>query len=457
MRNLLAIFGLWLLCGCTGGPVGLLEEASNATSQTICTGVFVSGLPAGDVFRREVRPEPGMSAIAWAVHYDVDRSSREVRARVAGLYASRSVFRDGRGCTLALGGTTARALETRATATALLPNIAGRAIVTASNPALRAAIDREFEEHEGGPLRYTAAVVVVKDGEVVGERYAPGFSVDTPLSGHSIAKSFVNALVAVLVRQGKLDVTSPAGVQEWQSTNDLRRRISIDNLMRMDAGFGFDEGSGASVATHMWYTQADTAHFAASASLSDTPGAAWGYSSRSFQILSRIVGNTVGGGPQGLNDFAHRELFDPLGMSHVTIEYDGAGTMMGAYSVMASPRDWARFGMLYLNDGVVDGRRILPDGWVRYSTTPTLDAGYGAGFWLNNTDAIIPHWGFHWGLAGVPRDAFMARGYMGQYIVIVPSENLVIVRMGYAHGRGADIDGVSRLVRETIAATHSIH
>jgi CubicO group peptidase (beta-lactamase class C family) len=442
-----------LLSACTSDPERLLQEASNATSQTVCTGVFVSGLAPDAVFDRELRPEPGMGAIAWSLRYDVDRARREVRTRLAGRFASRSTFEDGRGCTLVLGGVRTQELTSRTSAPSLLPDIAGPEVVAASVPNVRAAIDAAFLEHAGEPPRNTAAVVVVKDGQVVGERYAPGISVNTPLSGHSMAKSIVNALVGVLTRKGQLRVSAPALAPEWLA-NDPRRSITIDNLLRMDAGFDFDEGAGAGIATHMWNEEADTAHFAASAAPSYATGQVWAYSSRSYQILSRILGQAIGGGPQGVNDFAHREVFEPLGMHSVTIEYDGAGTMMGAYAVLATPRDWARFGLLYLDDGVVGGRRILPEGWVRYSTTPTLNAGYGAGFWLNNSDAIIPRWGFHWGLTGAPRDAFMARGYMGQYLVIIPSERLVVVRMGYSHGHGADTEGVSRLVRDVVAALH---
>jgi CubicO group peptidase (beta-lactamase class C family) len=221
----------------------------------------------------------------------------------------------------------------------------------------------------------------------------------------------------------------------------------------MDAGFDFDEGSGASAATHMWYTQDDIARFAARQPLVAPIGQTWHYSSGSYAILSGILKRTIGG-PQALYDFAHREVFDPLGMRHVTVEFDGVGNMMGAHAVYASARDWARFGLLYLQNGYAGGRRILPDGWVRYSTARTLASGYGAGFWLNRTNAAVPKWGFPWGLPGVPRDAFMGRGYMGQWVVVVPSENLVIVRMGFSHGDAGAMTSVAALVRNVIAGLH---
>jgi CubicO group peptidase (beta-lactamase class C family) len=278
--------------------------------------------------------------------------------------------------------------------------------------------------------------------------------IDTQLDGHSLAKSVVNALVGVLVRDGKVDVNARVPMPEW-SASDPRAQITLDNLLRMDAGFDFDEGKGASTAGVMWFTQDDIAHFAASQPLVSRVGRQWHYSSGSYAILSHVLESDIGG-PQALNDFAHQDVFDPLGMREVTIEFDGVGAMMGAHAVYASARDWARFGLLYLHDGVVGGRRILPEGWVRYSTTPTLGGGYGAGFWLNNVNTPVPTWGFPWGLPGAPPDAFMARGYLGQWIVVVPSENLVVVRMGFSHGGAGEMMSVAKLVRDTVDALHAV-
>jgi CubicO group peptidase (beta-lactamase class C family) len=136
-------------------------------------------------------------------------------------------------------------------------------------------------------------------------------------------------------------------------------------------------------------------------------------------------------------------------MERVTLEFDAMGTLMGANAIFATARDFARLGLLYLNGGRVGSRRILPADWAAFVTRPTAQSGYGAGFWLNTTAAKIPEWGIHWGLSGAPRDAFMARGYLGQYIVVVPTADLVVVRMGQSHGREAEIASVGEIVRET--------
>lgn len=441
-----------LLTGCSVGHGSLLDQASNSASQTICSGTFVMGLPPDTAYKEEMRPEPGVWAIDWALHWDVDRAHREVRSNLLGAFPSRAVFREGRGCTLIHALAPPEPIKIAPPDPSLLTDIAGPEPVAPKSPALRAAIDAAFVE-PGGVPRVTKAVVIVHDGRVVGERYADSIGIDTALDGHSLAKSVVNALIGILVREGKLDVHARVDAPEWRA-QDRRAAITLEDLMRMDAGFDFDEGQGAGTATHMWYTQDDIAHFAAGLPLVSAVGAQWHYSSASYALLSRMLKNKIGG-PQALTDFAHHALFDPLGMRHVTIEFDAAGNMMGAHAVYASPRDWARFGLLYLNDGVVSGRCLLPESWVRFSTTPRLAGGYGAGFWLNNTNTPLPTWGFPWGLPGAPKDAFFGRGYMGQWVVIVPSENLVVVRMGFSHGDAGEMGSVAALVRDVVRALHA--
>lgn len=177
-------------------------------------------------------------------------------------------------CTLIHDAPPPDALSVPPPALAVLPDIAGPELVVSENSALRAAIDAAFAEPDGDVPRWTQAVVVVRDGRLIGERYAPGIGIDTPLDGHSLAKSVVNALIGVLVREGRLDVRARADAPEWKP-QDPRVQITLDNLMRMDAGFDFDEGKGAGTATYMWYTQDDIAHFAAQQPLVSPVGRQW--------------------------------------------------------------------------------------------------------------------------------------------------------------------------------------
>jgi CubicO group peptidase (beta-lactamase class C family) len=166
-----------------------------------------------------------------------------------------------------------------------------------------------------------------------------------------------------------------------------------------------------------------------------------------------VLRDTVGGTAAAMQGFMQTELFTPLGMRHMRVDFDSTGTAVGASHVLASARDWARLGQLYLDDGVVAGRRVLPEGWVRWSTTPTLDTGYGAGWWTNRVPGPVPGWGVPWGLPSAPRDTFFARGHMGQFVVVVPSRRLVIVRLSSAPERGDDIEETDRIVADVLAAT----
>jgi CubicO group peptidase (beta-lactamase class C family) len=152
--------------------------------------------------------------------------------------------------------------------------------------------------------------------------------------------------------------------------------------------------------------------------------------------------------------FAHQELFDPLGMRNVTIEFDASGNPEGSSQMLASARDWARFGMLYLNDGMAGGKRILPEGWAKYSAAPTPNGwvGYGAGFWTNLGDSFGANYRVE---HGWPRDAFFAKGTIGQYVIIIPGEKLVIVRLGRSPNWPPAADGVFALVSDVVAATSS--
>jgi CubicO group peptidase (beta-lactamase class C family) len=216
----------------------------------------------------------------------------------------------------------------------------------------------------------------------------------------------------------------------------------------LEAGFlsGFDPTK------RMLFITSDMAADAAKAKLAAAPGVRWTYSDGSYLILSRILRDTVGGDAQSVLSFAHRELFDRLGMEKPVIEFDATGTPVGSSYIFATARDWARLGQLYAQDGVVSGQRILPEGWVDYSSrfTPgSEDYGYGAGFWTNrgSSDAAEQRVA-----AGMPPDSFMARGSYGQYVLVSPSQRLIIVRLGNAYTRAGDLRAMERLTANVVRA-----
>src|SRR4029077_4405674 len=240
-----------------------------------------------------------------------------------------------------------------------------------------------FAEPEQPPLRATKAVVVVKDGHVVAERYAEGYGIDTPILGFSSTKSVISALTGILVRKGALTLDQPAPVAAWQGAGDPRGAITVDQLLRHTAGLAIGSSLEASLGAafepvnRMKFMESDMAGYAESLGLATPPGTVWNYNDGNFIILSQLIRNAAGGKAADVVRFARQELFAPLGMRNVTIEFDASGNPEGSSQMLASARDWARFGTLYLNDGVAGGRRILPEGWVQYSASPTPNAWVG--------------------------------------------------------------------------------
>lgn len=434
-------------------PDRAIRVATGAVADAVCAKTFVSGLDPQAVFT-ESMDRPGIRRLRWLMRYRLDRAQKTVEASVLGLLGSRAAFHDGFGCVLLHGSKEPYLLKSDVDALRmpknppLLPEIAGPAVVEPADPALKAALDHAFEEPASPPFRRTKAVVVVHQGKVIAERYADGVGVDTPLLGFSMTKSVVNALLGILTLQGRITPSLPAPIPEWRGATDPRREIEVEHLMRMTTGLALDETNSGFDPSNQMYLYDDMAGFAVTAPLIAPPGTRWHYSSATTQLLARIIRDIVGGPEQTLA-LAWRELFNPLGMRRVTIEFDASGTLQGSANMLASARDWARFGLLYLHDGEIGGRRILPDDWVGFSASATLDTDYGAGFWTNRSDH--PH---ARGLVrlGIPRNAFFASGYLGQRVVILPTQHLVIARLGDSVDPTGDIRGLGRLVKEVIAA-----
>jgi CubicO group peptidase (beta-lactamase class C family) len=435
--------------------------ATGFVSHVLCSAVFVSGLEPDRVFADTLDAMPGVGLIGWALAYRVDRNRGQVTTTLLGLGESRAVYRKGAGCHIDNGdGTTGEEpLPAVALASSLQPDIVEATVVKPVSPALVRALDRAFAEPEQPPFRHTKAIVVVKDGRIVAERYAQGYHLDTPLLGWSATKSVVSALTGILVRKNKIAIDRPAPIASWQYPGDAHHSITIDHLLRHTSGLAMGSSLNASLAStlapvnRMKFIERDMAFYAARASLDNTPGVTWNYHDGNTVLLSRIIGDVVGGRAADVRDFAYRELFDPLGMRNVTLEFDAAGTLEGSSQMLAPARAWARFGQLYLDDGMIGGKRVLPAGWVDYSKSPTPNAwvGYGAGFWINLDDSFGANYRSS---LGWPRDSFYASGTFGQYVIVLPTQRLVIVRFGVSRDRG-DIEGVSRLVTDVIAATSS--
>ena len=276
-------------------------------------------------------------------------------------------------------------------------------------------------------------------GQVIAERYAPGFTADTPLPGWSMTKTVTAALVGTLVAQHKLSPDASALLPEWRGSGDPRAAITLDALLRMTSGLQFNEDydDPLSDVALMLYAQPDTARFASAKPLAATPGARWSYSSGTSAILARVMREALGGSDGDYLALPHRALFAPLGMRSAVFEPDASGTLVSASYMYASARDWARFGQLLLQDGVWDGQRLLPEGWVRYLTRTTPQSArqeYGAQLWVKVPEPFNdrdPH------AVAMPADAFHAVGHEGQFVSVVPSRQLVVVRLGLSRPESA--------------------
>ncbi len=421
--SLAAILAALLASAAIFRPDRAIRVATGLVAHNICSKAFVSGLDPQTVFS-ETTERAGIRRLRWGLSYHLDRIGQFVEASFAGRFGSRAAFHEGFGC-IVLRGPDAKPYLLKNDVAALktpkdppvLPEIGGAAIVEPADPNLKAALDRAFEEPATPPFRRTKAVVVVHEGMVIAERYADGIGVETPLLGFSMTKSMVNALLGILTQQGRISPSLPAPVPEWRAATDPRREIEVEHLMRMTTGLALDEtDSGFDPSSQMVYLRDDMAV----------------------------------GGPEQTLAFAWRELFNPLGMRDVTLEFDATGTLHGTSYMLASARDWARFGLLYLNDGMIGGRRILHEDWVDFSASATLDTDYGAGFWTNRSEHEHAKGRVR---LGIPRDAFFASGDLGQRIVVLPSQHLVIVRLGDSVDPTGDIRGLGRLVSDVIAAT----
>ncbi|MDH2385988.1 serine hydrolase [Bradyrhizobium sp. CER78] len=462
-RKLILILAATIALGALGWSAARARDvpkvATGFVANVICSETFVSRLDPKRNFTETTDAMPGTGLITWAMDTEVDLDRRDVTVTLFGLGRSHAVYREGAGCTLEHGETLPDiALPPARPQAALLPEIAGPALVAPQSPQLAAALDRAFAEPAEPPFRRTRAIVVMKDGRIVAERYADGIGTDTPLLGFSATKSVISALIGVLVRDGKLAIDKPVPIAAWQDPKDPRHAITVDQLLRHTAGLALGSSLQASLASalepvnRMKYMESDMAGYAESIPLETAPGQAWNYHDGNFIILSHLIRDAAGGHAAEVLRFAHHELFDPLGMRNVVMQFDAVGTPEGSGAMMASARDWARFGQLYLDDGIVGGRRILPAGWVKYSASPTPNAwvGIGAGFWTNLGDSFgakyrVEH--------GWPRDAFFAKGTIGQYVIVVPSQRLVIVRLGRSPNSPPKADGVFDLVSDVVAAT----
>ena len=425
------------------GAIWLLRSntalGSAYAAKILASGVFVAGRAPESVRSQELGFIP-------SVHYRVDEVAKTLTAWTSPETKVTAVYREGLGVALALDGNT-EALKQQARP-GVVPDL--QHLASAAWPmgdaasgkprssdidegALASAVERMFKEPNSWYKRRTRAVVVVLDGEIVAERYGAGFDAGQLFPAWSISKSIQHALYGIAVRDKKLAIKDLAPIAEWQGANDPRAAITIDMLLRMSSGLKYNEFDFLPPAdlTTMLYLQPNAASYAINAALADTPDTSWAYSSATANILSQILRQAYG--DDAYYRLPYQALFSKIGMRDTVVEADPAGTLVFSSYVFATARDLARFGMLYAQDGVWLGERILPEGWATYARTrtPTAPEGqYGAQWWLpsdaERANAIKRG-------TPLPDDTFFGEGFEGQKLFVIPSRKLVIVRLGLAY------------------------
>ncbi len=428
------------------GPfaVNALPVSAGVSAQLACGGVFVSGRALDDVEREDIFR---LSPLTKWNSFTLDRTNRSVSVTAAGLVTRTSVYRPGIGCTL-LVESDARALRRQAEGIPV-PSTAPRSALWPLGDAVdlinlpagvdRAALGRAVEESfsDETPDRDidTRAVIVVYGGRIVAERYAPGFGKDARLLGWSASKSVIATLVGTLIAGGRLSLDAPPPVPEWKGAGDPRAKITLRQLLNMSSGLTFNEPyDPGSDSTAMLFESHDMGAYAASKKLAQPPGTVWSYSSGTANILSRVVFQQAGGTLAAYEAYARKALFDPAGMTSAVFEPDETGNFVGSSYLYATARDWARLGLLYLDGGVINGRRIVPRSFVDFVRAPAPadpSREYGAHFWRNglagpgSTQREFPH---------LPADFYAAEGHNDEHVAVFPSRDAVIVRLGWTTG-----------------------
>lgn len=417
-----------------------LNIISGYAAKNLASNVYLAGRTEASV--EENDHEVPMISLATG---EVTPEKETAEASVFGLQKRKAVYREGLGSVLLPKGSSLPSnlpVPTRERTPSPLPYPLGHApprdsvFEEVDYQQLQKGIDKAFSNPE---VQRTRTVAILYRDHLLAERYVEGFGPDTQVLGWSMTKSVLATLYGILQSQGRIDLSETVPVPAWK--DDQRKDITYDDLLRMSSGLAWDEDySGISDVTRMLFLSPDMASIQAEQELLGPPGSIWNYSSGTSNLLSGLLRKEFES-DQAYLDFPYRELIDRIGMHSMILETDLSGNFVGSSYGWASTRDWARFGLLYLRRGDWAGTRIFEPSWVDYITRPTAhsNGSYGAHFWLNR-DGKYPD---------APADMFMANGYQGQHVFIIPSKNLVVVRTGLAEG--PDFDG-NAFLREVLKA-----
>jgi len=379
-----------------------------------CSEIFVANRFEAEVLANDFH---GIDPILENVKLDIDASEGTVSGSLYGLGKSKAYHRSGLGCALSPSGRPDTA-GIYSQASSELPDLP-----TEIDANVQSAVDAFFKDAKPNDNAVNRSVLVLQNGVVVGEGYGEGFSRDTPQQSWSMAKSVTQALFGIASAQGLVSIDETNLFPEWEE--DERANISVNDLLHMASGLYFleDYADPTSSVTQMLFRSRDMGARAAQEPLAHPPGIHWDYSSGTTNILSKLLRQRLEADGQDYHAFPAAQLFNKIGMRKATFETDASGTFIGSSYLYATARDWARLGELYRNDGVWGNVPVLPKGWVDYAREPALETTpyYGAQWWLNQDQMRLPD---------MPKDIFFMGGHDGQYVIVAPSKNAVIVRLG---------------------------
>ena len=412
------------ILGISGTAIAANANVGTGVSAKLaCSGRYLSGLDEDQISSDLASYTPATNLLS--VHFD--DQARRVTASLAGMAVTAAQYREGLGCSLEIGDTAA--LD--ALRVPQLPPTAGAWPEGEADNALLTPVQAMLEEilaADNASGMQTRALLLAHKGRLVAEIYADGFDQSSMLLGWSMAKSLTAIMLGHLEMLGRLRVDEVNLFSQWQG--DGRAAISIEHLLQMSSGLDFAEVyTPGSDAMAMLFTAHSASDVALASKLGHAPGTYFSYSSGATNMLARLLTERLGG-TQAAVDFLAYNLFKPMGIRHTIMELDASGVFVGSSYAYGSGRDWARLGQLMLNGGELNGVRLLSKDWVARSRMPNSsnnDARYGYQFWLNSGGLQL-----RW--PALPADAYAMSGNRAQTVMIVPSADAVIVRLGWTSG-----------------------
>ncbi|MEM8985244.1 MAG: serine hydrolase [Pseudomonadota bacterium] len=420
------------------------ENSMALHAKLLCSGVFISGRTPEDMIAQDLQWSE-YHFHDWAeTKWTVNREGQRVTLWRDGGATHTAVHHPSLGCSLLPEGAERVAFEPVSVRSAL-PPASEQAWPTGDRNAIgdsadaekmRAMLDFAFDDRRQSPAQNTRALIVLHKGKIVAERYAPGFSKDMPLTGWSMGKSIAAALVGIFVKETGLNIDAPAPVRQWRQAGDPRGAITTRHLLHMAGGLKFHNPNVSSTLYYTDFHDHESVYFKGrntealvlNQPLAHTPGAVFQYRNTNTLSLMSILKNAQKEKGDHHLTWPHRKLFDKIGARSFVLEPDAYGNFVITGNDYATARDWARLGLLFLQDGNWEGERLWPKGWLRTISAPSpADARYGGHVWRNE--------GLY---ENAPDDAIMFRGWLNQTVMIVPSRDVVIVRLGYSDAGGFD-------------------